>query len=114
MTQNHAAAQRSLGILDVGDDFGGFPQRVGGDRPQADGPVSLAGAGHADDVEFHAAAQRMPFKRVVDPCPDFLEGGGSLCKKRLEIHLASSLRCREAARPWRRTVLPDYCWAEFG
>src|SRR5947199_10658667 len=101
-----------VGILDVGDDVGGLPQRVGGDRPQADGPVAFAGAWHADDVEFDAPAERMPLQRVVDPRLDLLESGRSFCKKRIELHLAPPQRPK--ARPWWRTVLSDYCWGEFG
>src|SRR4051794_10682923 len=112
MAEKSGRRAEIVGILDVGDDFGGLPQRVGGDRPQADGPVALVGAGHADDVEFYAAAQRMPLERTGNPRLDFFEGGRRFCKKRLEIHPA--LPSRRKARPWRPTVLPDYCWGEFG
>ena len=79
-----------VGVLDIGDDIGRLPQRIGRDRLQTDGPVvALAGAGHADDVEFHAAAQRVALERVADPGPDLLEGCRGLCKKCLEIYVPS-------------------------
>src|ERR1700730_16861339 len=78
-----------VGLLDVGDDIGGLPQRVGRDRPQADGPVALGCPGHADDVELHVTAQRMPLERIGDPGPDLLDARRSFCEKRFEIHVAS-------------------------
>ena len=52
--------QEVVCLLDVGDDVGGFPERVGRDRAQADGPVPApGGARHADDLELHVAAERM-------------------------------------------------------
>src|ERR1700716_3734673 len=78
-----------VGILDIGHDIGRLPQRIGPDRLQTDGPVSLAAARHADDVELNAAAQRMPLQRVGDAGPDLIEGCRSFCKERLEIHVGS-------------------------
>src|ERR1700726_4088654 len=90
-----------VGVLDIGNDIGRFPQRVRRDRAQANGPVAaLAGAGHADDVELHAAAQRMALECVGDPGPDLVEGCGRFCKEGLEIHVAS-LQWRSSA-PARR------------
>src|SRR5213075_1242298 len=62
-----------VGLLDVGNDIGRFPQRIGLDRLQGDGPVALvalAAAGQADDLEFDTAAQRMPIERKHYPPGD--------------------------------------------
>ena len=60
----------------------------------------FAAAGHADDVEFDVAAQRMPIERKAHPPPDFLEGRRGFGKIPIEIHFAPPhLR---SARPWRR------------
>jgi hypothetical protein len=58
---------------------------------QIDGPVGLAGAGHADDVEFDTAAERMAFQGVINPDPEFIEGRRGLSKKPIEIHVRISL-----------------------
>src|ERR1700722_17547994 len=100
-------SRKIVGILDVGNDVGRFPQRVRGDRPQADGPVAApAGARCADDVELYVAAQWMPLKRVSHPSLDLLEGGGCLCKERLEVHLAppSNRGFRRSPRRQRRVA----------
>src|SRR5258708_18293576 len=86
------------GMVDVGNDLGGIPQGIGRYRPQADGPVAaLAGAGHADNVELHAAAERMPLQRAGDPGPDLVEGCGRFCKECL--HVASPLSAVSGAAP---------------
>lgn len=107
-----------VGFLDIGDDIGGLPQRIGRDRPQADGPVAaLAAAGHADDVELDAAAQRMPLKRVGDPGPDLVEGCWRLRKECLEIQVASPFLTgglwREAATAAADGLRQD-SWRDFG
>ena len=58
-----------IGILDVGHDLMRLKQRVPRHRVQIDGPVGLAGAGHADDVEFDTTAERMAFQGVINPGP---------------------------------------------
>ena len=68
----------------------------GRDRFQADGPVALAGAGHADDVEFDAAAKRMPGQRISHPPLDFIEGRRGFGKISIEIHLAPPVCDRPA------------------
>src|SRR6202035_1115084 len=97
-TQKSGRGREIVGLLDVGDDIGRLPKGIRRDRPQADGPVAApAGAGHADDVELHIAAQRMPLKGIGDPGPDLLDGGRGLCKECLEIHVAFPW----TAVPWR-------------
>src|SRR3977135_685735 len=73
----------------MGDDIGGFPGRVGGARAEADGPVAFSGAGHADDVEFDVAAERMAVERTRHPPLDLIEGCRRLGEK-LEVHIAPS------------------------
>src|ERR1700679_1457881 len=88
-----------VGFLDIGDDIGGLPQRIGRYRLPADGPVSaLARAGHADDVEFHMAAKRMTLKGVSDPALDLIDGRRCFCKKRLEIHVTPPATAASLAR----------------
>ena len=41
--------------------------------------------GHADDVEFDVAAQRVPVERPGDPVPDLVDGGRGFRKQRLGI-----------------------------
>src|SRR4051794_30259887 len=77
-----------IGLLDIGDDIGGLPERIGGDRAQADGPVALAGAGHADDIEFDVAAERMPVKGPGYPPFDLVEGRRGLCKILLKVQVS--------------------------
>src|SRR5699024_7610775 len=63
------------------------PEGVRGDRLQGDGPVALAAAGQPDDLEFDAAAQRMPIERKHHPPGDFVEGRRGFGSKILiEIH----------------------------
>src|ERR1700712_1685724 len=109
-----------IGLLDIGDDIGGFPERIGGDRAQADGPVAFAGAGHADDVEFDVAAERMPVEGPGHPPLDLVEGRRGLCKIRIEVQVSVQVSVHvspfawRSARPWRRAVLWGYCWDGFG
>src|ERR671915_292928 len=57
-----------IGLLDIGNDIGSFPEGVGGDLLQGDGPVALAVARHADDVEFDTAFDLpsvRPWRRTI-------------------------------------------------
>lgn len=101
-----------IGILNVGDDIRCLPKRVGSDLPQADGPVALAGAGHADDVEFDVTAQRVPVERMSHSPPDLIERGWGFGRVAIEIHRVPPSAV--PTRPWRRTVLRGYCWSGYG
>lgn len=58
----------------------GFPDTARRHRAQAYGPVGAAGAGRTDDIEFDAAAQRMPLQGVEDPGPELVERRRSFAK----------------------------------
>lgn len=76
-----------VGILDIGYDLVGFPQRACLDRMQADRPVAAPrGAGRCHDIELHLAAERMPLQRIGDACPDLIDRCRRSCKKRLKVH----------------------------
>src|SRR5262245_57514269 len=55
---------------------------------QADGPVGPARAGHADDVEFDAATERMTLQGVADADPELRQGCRGFGEKGLEKHVA--------------------------
>src|SRR5437588_8416132 len=95
--QKSGCNRQIIGFLDVGHDVGCFPQRVGGHRPQADGPIAFSGAGHADDVEFDIAAERMPLQRAADPPFDLVDGRRGFCVKLIEVHIRP-LYCGQPSR----------------
>src|SRR5262245_54222893 len=105
-----------IGFLDIGHDLMGLKQRAARHRSQADRPVALAGAGHADDVEFDAAAQRMALQGVVNAGPELVEGRRGFSKKPIGIHIASPplLRCRAVAADRAVRLLLGLAWLTAG
>jgi len=97
---NPESGQRGqfVGLLNVGNDIGRLPQGIRLDRLQRDGPVVLAVAGHADDVEFDAAAQRMAVERKHHPPPDLLKGRLGFAKIPVHIHFCAPSICRPSGR----------------
>src|ERR1700730_451514 len=76
MGQKSGCGSQFVGSLDVGHNIRGLPNSAGFNRLQADCPVSTpACTGHADDVELHVPAQRMPLQGVGHTPPDFVECG---------------------------------------
>src|SRR5262249_16931401 len=94
-----------VGVLDIGDDVGGFPQRAGLDRPQADRPVAAPrGPGRGYDVELDLAAQRMTLERKGDAGLDLVQRGRRLRKNRLEVHQPSPVTKNLQGDVWGRVV----------
>ena len=76
-----------VGVLNIGNNSKGFPQRIGRNGLHADGPVAaLAGPGRRDDFELDVSTERMPLECVTDPPPYLVNGRGGFFRRRIIVH----------------------------